>query len=147
MSSTSVVPIFDPQGNVRQIPQEQADAALNAGGKRALKFQAPDGTQRWVPEDMAQQATAAGGKQLGAVAPQPQDQSTSFFSGVARGAKNLIHMPKAAYDAMTAPPANDDEKTMLATSGPVGLAFHRMVVEPSIREYQKGEQEHEKAEI
>src|SRR6185437_15416781 len=72
-------------------------------------------------------------------------ESTGFFSGVARGAKNLIHMPKAAYDAMTAPPANDDEKVMLSTSGPVGLAFHRMVVEPSIREYQKGEQEHEKA--
>lgn len=54
--------ILDPQGNARLVPDDQVDAALAAGGKKALKFSDPKGQQRWIPADMADQATQAGGK-------------------------------------------------------------------------------------
>jgi hypothetical protein len=43
------------------IPEDQASAALSAGGKRASKVIAPTGDVRWIPEDSLPQARSAGG--------------------------------------------------------------------------------------
>lgn len=54
--------LFDPQGNLRDIPDDQVDAALSAGGKRAVQMTDPNGVLRHVPEDQQDAALKAGGK-------------------------------------------------------------------------------------
>jgi hypothetical protein len=56
------VPVLAPDGTVRQIPDDQLQAAMNAGGKRAFKVADPQGTMRWIPEEKVKDAVAAGGK-------------------------------------------------------------------------------------
>ena len=58
----STQPIFAPDGTVRQIPQENLQDALSAGGKRAVQMTDPSGTLRFIPEDQVSQAMQAGGK-------------------------------------------------------------------------------------
>src|SRR5579872_7025602 len=58
----STQPIFAPDGTVRQIPQENVQDALSAGGKRAVQMADPSGTLRFIPEDQGNAATQAGGK-------------------------------------------------------------------------------------
>ena len=58
----STAPIFAPDGTVRQIPQENSQDALSAGGKRAVQMTDPSGTLRFIPEDQVPQAMQAGGK-------------------------------------------------------------------------------------
>ncbi len=52
----ATVPMFDPQGTVRLVPQDQAQNALSSGGKPAVKMLDPQGTARWVPQDQQQNA-------------------------------------------------------------------------------------------
>jgi hypothetical protein len=54
--------MFDPSGQVRDVPTAQAAAAQKSGGRLAVKMFDPKGTQRWVPKDMVPQALKAGGK-------------------------------------------------------------------------------------
>jgi hypothetical protein len=65
-TQSSIVQMFDPKGNVREIPSAQADAAKKAGGRLAVKMTDPKGTQRWIPENMVDQALKAGGKKVDA---------------------------------------------------------------------------------
>ena len=58
----SSVPLFAPDGSVRQVPAEQLTDALNAGGKRAVQMTDPSGTLRYVPEDQVNTAMQSGGK-------------------------------------------------------------------------------------
>jgi hypothetical protein len=58
----STQPIFAPDGTVRQIPQENLQDALSAGGKRAVQMTDPTGALRYIPEDQVNAATQAGGK-------------------------------------------------------------------------------------
>lgn len=62
--ATATIPIFDPEGTLRDVPQEQLAAAVKAGGMPAIKFQAPDKSIRYVPASRTQEAAAAGGKIL-----------------------------------------------------------------------------------
>ena len=62
MSSSTIIPIFDPQGTLRQIPQDQMRDALANGGKVGVKMTGPDGKTRWVPHDQVQDALSNGGK-------------------------------------------------------------------------------------
>ncbi len=62
--SASTVPIFDPQGTVRDVPFEQMQAAVAAGGKPAILVKPPDsigGAPRYVPTDQMSDAVKAGG--------------------------------------------------------------------------------------
>lgn len=59
----SNVPLYDPSGQLRAIPQDQAHAALaQPGVKRAIPMIDPQGTHHWVSEDQVQPAVAAGGR-------------------------------------------------------------------------------------
>jgi len=64
MSTPATVPIFDPDGVLRDVPYEQMHDAIQAGGKPAVRFQAPDSKIRYVPADQTQDAVKAGGKVL-----------------------------------------------------------------------------------
>lgn len=64
MSTAATVPVFDPQGVLRDVPQDQFDAAVKAGGMPAVKFQAPDKSIRFVPASRTQDAVKAGGTLL-----------------------------------------------------------------------------------
>jgi hypothetical protein len=58
----SSVPLFAPDGSMRQVPAQQLTDALNAGGKRAVQMTDPSGTLRYVPEDQVNTAMQSGGK-------------------------------------------------------------------------------------
>jgi diguanylate cyclase (GGDEF)-like protein len=57
----ATTPMFDPNGQVRLVPQDKKDTALKAGGKLAYKMRDPKGTMRWVPQDRLDIAKANGG--------------------------------------------------------------------------------------
>ena len=60
----SSVPLFAPDGTVRQVPPEQLTDALNAGGKRAVRMTDPGGVLRYVPEDQVNAATQPEGNSI-----------------------------------------------------------------------------------
>lgn len=68
--STQPIPVFDPQGVLRDVPEDQLQAAVKAGGMPAVRFQTPeknpDGSPkiRYVPANRTQEAVQAGGKLL-----------------------------------------------------------------------------------
>jgi hypothetical protein len=64
MGNSPTVPIFDPQGVLRDVPYEQLHDAVVNGGKPAVRFKAPDESIRYVPADQTQAAAHAGGKIL-----------------------------------------------------------------------------------
>lgn len=58
---TKIVPLFDPQGKVRDVPSGDVSKALASGGERAIRFRAPDGKERWVRESEKDAAVRSGG--------------------------------------------------------------------------------------
>ncbi len=64
MSTSATIPVFDPQGVLRDIPEDQLQAAVKNGGTPAVKFQAPDKSIRFVPANRTKDALTAGGKLL-----------------------------------------------------------------------------------
>jgi len=64
MAEMKTVPIFDPTGKVRLIPEDQVNAALAAGGQRAVKMEDPRGTPRWIKDSDVEAAMKAGGRQI-----------------------------------------------------------------------------------
>jgi hypothetical protein len=64
VSTTGTIPILGPDGQVHSIPQDQASAALAAGGKPVAQMRDPQGQARWIPSDQVQTAQAAGGTVL-----------------------------------------------------------------------------------
>jgi hypothetical protein len=61
LGGTTTVPLFDPQGRVRDVPSEDVNKALASGGERAIRFKAPDGKERWVRESEREAAIKSGG--------------------------------------------------------------------------------------
>jgi hypothetical protein len=59
--STQPIPVFDPQGVLRDVPPEMLAQAVKAGGMPAVKFTAPDKSIRFVPANRTQEAYKAGG--------------------------------------------------------------------------------------
>jgi len=124
------VTLLDPTGQPREIPDDQVQAAIATGGKRALKITDPKGTLRWIPEDQKDAALQAGGK-LADSAPAPDTRSLfqkakdnfnaatqgskpgdgavkSFIEDVGAGGgdviRSLANPLKTAESLLTAPP-------------------------------------------
>lgn len=55
------VPLFDPDGNLGDVPYENMHAAVAAGAKPAVRLKSPDGTLGYVPADRMHDAVKAGG--------------------------------------------------------------------------------------
>jgi|SRR5581483_6133063 len=64
MSTPAIVPMFDPQGVLRDIPYERVMEAKNAGAEIGVRMKAPDGTVRVVPASRYAEAAKQGGKVL-----------------------------------------------------------------------------------
>lgn len=62
MGATQTIPVFDPNGDLRDIPQDQLASAVKAGGMPAVKFSDPSGETRFVPANRTHEAVQAGGK-------------------------------------------------------------------------------------
>lgn len=88
-----------PDGTARLVPDEQVDAALQAGGKRVVKMADPNGTPRWVPSELQQQALQAGGKLLDVVPQKGYLQSAADASGLSL-AKYAVTHPGETFDAI-----------------------------------------------
>jgi hypothetical protein len=87
MSTSTVVPIFDPQGVLRDVPPEQMADAVKAGGMPSVRFQAPDGKVRFVPANQIQDAVQHGGKML--PIEQQDVQHPGFWSALIDDVKSL----------------------------------------------------------
>lgn len=84
MSTAATVPMFDPNGTLRDVPYERMHDAIAAGGKPGVRMKAPDGQIRVIPADKTQQAAKAGGTLLPI-----QDQEVNhpgFWTAVAEDA-------------------------------------------------------------
>jgi len=64
MPASKTIPVFDPQGNLRDVPEDQLAAAVKSGGTPSVRFRDPQGKIRYVPANRTQEATAAGGQML-----------------------------------------------------------------------------------
>lgn len=64
MSTSPTVPIFDPQGQLRDVPYEQMHAAVAGGGVPSVRFRDPQGNVRFVPANRTQEAVKSGGTVL-----------------------------------------------------------------------------------
>ncbi len=62
MPDNNSVPMLAPDGSVRQVPQEQTAAAVQAGGKLVTQMVSPQGEKHWVPFDSVHDAISAGGQ-------------------------------------------------------------------------------------
>lgn len=89
MSTPATIPVFDPQGVLRDVPQDQFKAAVDSGGKPAVRFQAPDGKTRYVPASMTEDAVKAGGKVL--PIEQQDVQHPGFWQALASDLSGLVH--------------------------------------------------------
>lgn len=100
MSTPATVPIFDPQGTLRDVPYEQMMDAVKAGGTIGVRFQAPDQSVRYVPANRSRDAISAGGKIL--PIEQQDVQHPGFWASLGSDlgdmAKGLWH---AAVDPLT----------------------------------------------
>lgn len=96
MSPPVTVPMFDPQGNLRDVPQDQMKAAMAAGGKPSVRFQAPDGTIRFVPADRTQDAVKAGGKML--PIEQQDIQHPGFWKGLGSDLWGMVKSAPAMFE-------------------------------------------------
>src|ERR1017187_2550154 len=99
MSTPATVPIFDPQGTLRDVPYDSMVAAVKSGGMPAVRFQDPTGKTRFVPANRTQDAYQAGGKPLPL---EDQDiQHPGFWSTLVDDAKGMVtSLPHALATAL-----------------------------------------------
>lgn len=96
MSSPNIIPVFDPEGNLRDVPYEQLRAAVSAGGVPAHPVQDPSGQTRMVPVTRLSEAVQAGGKIVNSPVPEAQLPAHYGFtpgnvaSNIWEGAKSVV---------------------------------------------------------
>lgn len=111
----NTVTMIDPQGTARQIPQDRADAATQAGAKPATKITDPQGTPRWIPNDQVDAALQAGGKRFDESQPsfyeraqqatgQPagMDPAIGFLKGVEQTSAGIGSLIRKGVDVVSA---------------------------------------------
>jgi hypothetical protein len=76
VSTVGTIPILGPDGQVHSIPQDQASAALAAGGKPVAQMRDPQGQMRYIPDDQVQSAQSAGGTVISRA---PQSEELQFM--------------------------------------------------------------------
>lgn len=94
-------PIFAPDGSIRDIPDDQVQSALSAGGRVAVRMKDPQGTLRYVPQDSVEQAKQAGGT----LADNPTPHENSIWTAVKEFGKeiNPITALTGLRDAVNSP--------------------------------------------
>jgi hypothetical protein len=112
--SAQPIPVFDPQGTLRDIPSDQLPAAVKAGGMPAVRFMAPDKSIRYVPANQTQDAYKAGGTILPL---EDQDvQHPGFWATLVddvQGAAKGMYHSLADYDPLSDPNLSDSAKNQI----------------------------------
>lgn len=126
------VPVYDPSGTLRAIPQNQAKKALaSPGAKRAIPMLAPDGKHHWIHEDQTKDAIQAGGRidfpankqipkwfgfTLGNVVNNAWEGAKGMVTGVGQMGEDLaknpnwIFGPNSTYEKFVGRPAEEQAK-------------------------------------
>jgi hypothetical protein len=95
--STSTVPMFDPEGTLRDVPYEQMQDAVKAGGVPAVQMRDPTGTVRHVPANRIKEASDAGGTMVPLEA--QEVQHPGFWADMASEIGNIAKgIPKMAFN-------------------------------------------------
>jgi len=95
--STSTVPMFDPEGTLREVPYEQMQDAVKAGGFPAVQMKDPTGTIRHVPANRIKEASDAGGTMVPLEA--QEVQHPGFWADMASEIGNIAKgIPKMAFN-------------------------------------------------
>jgi hypothetical protein len=96
MSSPNIIPVFDPQGTLRDVPYDQLRAAVSAGGVPAHPVKDPSGQMRMIPVTRLNEAVQAGGTIVNS--PVPEAQLPAYYgftpgniaSNAWEGAKSVV---------------------------------------------------------
>ena len=101
-----LVQVFDPQGNLGDIPYDKLQDAVKAGAKPAVKIQAPDGSIGYVPAGREVEAQRAGGKIIPYDVHEDGDgENRGFWHELGQGLKGvaggMIHMPLSPSEALS----------------------------------------------
>lgn len=62
MSTAPTVPMFSPDGSLKQVPNHLVDVAAKAGGQPAIAIITPDGEKKYAPKNRVRQLVAMGAK-------------------------------------------------------------------------------------
>jgi hypothetical protein len=109
--------MFAPDGTVKVVPDNQVQAALQAGGKPAVRMLSPKGEPKFVPADMVDTATKAGGIPLPGV--QPPTPQGELPGGIQQYSNidNTNTLPMSGLSSRTAAKISDQ-----FSGAPVGAA-------------------------
>lgn len=138
--TSQVTPIFDPEGAIRQIPNEQVKDAIGAGGKIAIQMKAPDGSVRFVPHDQVAAARAAGGeiydKQGAEQAQQPKE---GFWHSLG----SVFGLTPETYEAAKQKAAgmSTTQEAIASVKPPNPLDLVKSAGKAVVSEFKKGSQE------
>lgn len=132
------ITMFAPDGTLGDVPAENLQSALNAGGKVGFKIYAPDGTAGYIPRDQISAAIKAGGTFNPAQKPNSTD---GFINGVGdffgSSADALVGAAKGLYGAVTDHPASR-AATALQSLAPGGNVGYNLLIKPSFDTYNTG---------
>jgi hypothetical protein len=108
-------------GQVHTIPQDQANAAIAAGGKPVAQMRDPQGQARWVPSDQIDDARAAGGTVVSR-APDPEEidflQNNPGHTWVTRNPQQFPNREEGIYPTG---PGNEWRTDPTASQSPIDL--------------------------
>jgi hypothetical protein len=147
-------PVMFEGNDVRLIPQDQVQLALQNGGKVAQKMLFGSDA-RWIPQEEVDNARKSGGQLMGTSpqAPAPPDmqkqdlfqpQDHGVVSGVVRAGKAIAGLPSAIGHAFTDPARDQDEQM---TEGVLGKTLakpvegvKRLFIDPQQQAFNRGQE-------
>lgn len=134
-------PVFAPDGTVRDIPEDQVQAAIANGGKIAVRMKDPQGTLRYIPQDSVEDAKRAGG----ALADDPTHVETGVWAGIKRGVSNIASLPGQVYHAVADDPRDVSEQFTSDRGGRLAVAAKRLLLDPQLDQERKAQEYYSQA--
>jgi hypothetical protein len=169
MSDDSGIPVLFPDSVTRVVPQNEVAGVVSQGGQLAQKMETPDNVTRWVPFDDVHEIIRQGGRIIPPLPPPPSaprglqgvpsmvgqpvpDSERGIVPGVGRAVSGLAQLPGNIYHAVADAPKDEDEAALHdgasaqhPAAGQLMLALKRLVVDPAVASWQRGNLYEEKA--
>lgn len=135
MSTVPPIPMFAPDGTLKQVPNHLVDQAAKAGGQAAVKIVTPDGDQKYAPQSQVRQLLQMGAK----LAPVDQGPTAPTGSALSRfgsaAIEPIVGTAKGLFQTFTTPAQGATEKVLSAIPG--ALPVKRMIVSPALQQGQQ----------